>query len=339
MQDGSLKTETPYQHLGFREIAERAGVSVSTVDRVLNERGSVSTARRLKVLEAARQLGLRRILPEVWHKTRRVEVILPRNRPGNLTPFWDELHDDARRLAQDLPGNITLHRTRVPEEDREGLVAAILNPPVARDALIIAADATPSVRAALTKVMARGEQVVTIVTDVSDIPRHPFGGPDSRAMGRTAGALMSGFLRGEGEILVLQISDSRQEQTERVEGFQEMIDGRYPLRIVVTDEDVARTRALTIEAFRRSALRGIYLTGHSPEAIADLLRHHPQRPVWIAHERSAAHRALIREGVLDFVLDQDAEAQMAWALGLVARSEAADSPAPPDFRIYCRGNV
>jgi hypothetical protein len=41
----------------FAEIAKLAGVSASTVDRVLNERGSVSTAARERVVAAVRELA------------------------------------------------------------------------------------------------------------------------------------------------------------------------------------------------------------------------------------------------------------------------------------------
>jgi len=46
----------------FAEIASAAGVSLSTVDRVLNERGSVSEKARRLVVDAARRLGVPRTL-------------------------------------------------------------------------------------------------------------------------------------------------------------------------------------------------------------------------------------------------------------------------------------
>ena len=42
----------------FTEIAALAGVSVATVDRVLNERDTASAKAREKVVQAARQLGI-----------------------------------------------------------------------------------------------------------------------------------------------------------------------------------------------------------------------------------------------------------------------------------------
>lgn len=333
---------TPFRH-GFREIAVRAGVSISTVDRVLNERGSVSAERRDRVLEVARQLGVRRLLPEAWHRTRRVEIILPRNRPGNPTPFWDQLDRAAQRQARAAPAHATIHRTRVREGDTAALRQAILHPPVSRDALVIASDTDETIRHALETVMARGEQVIAVVTDVPGLPPHSYCGIDNLAMGRTAGFLMSGFVRGEGRLLVLAASDRRREHGERVEGFIEAMAGRFPVELAVVDETAERIRAATQEALRRGRLAGIYLTGHTPEAIADLLRGRPDKPVWISHELSPAHAALLREGVLDFALDQDPEAQIACALALAGAGGAREvAPIPlrrPEFRIYCAQNI
>ncbi|RWR11986.1 LacI family transcriptional regulator [Sinirhodobacter populi] len=334
---------------GFRAIAERAGVSVSTVDRVLNERGSVSAERRDRVLEAARLLGIRRILPEAWHRTRRVEIILPRNRPGNATPFWDRLDQAAQREARLAPAHVAFHRTRIPEGDVEALRQAILHPPVQRDALILPPDASDAIRQALRSVIDRGEQLLTIVTDIPGLPPHAYAGIDNRAAGRTAGFLMSGFVRGEGRLLVLAPGDQRQDHKDRVLGFAETVAARFPVDVIVTDETAERTRALTLEALRRGPVSGIYLTGHTPEAIADIVRDQPVKPVWISHELSPAHVGLLREGVLDFVLDQDPDAQIGWAVGMAISGGAIDggegtengasAPRGPEFRIYCQTNV
>lgn len=329
---------------GFREIAARAGVSVSTVDRVLNERGSVSPQRRDRVLEVARQLGIRRILPEAWHRTRRIEIILPRNRPGNPTPFWDDLDQAAYRQARAAPAQATIHRTRVREGDTDALRQAILHPPVPRDALIIAPESSQTICHALKTVMKRGEQVIAIVADVPGLPAHPYCGIDNPALGRTAGFLMSGFVRGTGKLLVLKGSDHRHEHGERVEGFLDAVAGRFPVEVTVTDESADRTRARALEVLRKGPISGIYLTGHTPEAIADIVRDQPARPVWISHELSPAHAGLLREGVLDFVLDQDPEAQIARAVAVATGAVEDDGnrlvlPRSPEFRIYCKTNV
>ncbi|ENB9663692.1 MULTISPECIES: helix-turn-helix domain-containing protein [Pseudomonas] len=60
---------------GMADVAQLAGVSLSTVDRVLNERGSVSDSKRRKVLQAAQVLGLKRLLPSALHGLLRFALI------------------------------------------------------------------------------------------------------------------------------------------------------------------------------------------------------------------------------------------------------------------------
>lgn len=329
---------------GFREIAKAAGVSAATVDRVLNDRGGVSPERSRAVIEAARQFGVMRLLPTSWQRTCRIELILPRNKPTNSTPFWRGLAQLAQRCAQDLPGHVVVHRTMVTEGDLAALNAAILNPATPRDALIIAADAGEAIAPALATAMARGEVVVTIVSDLQSIPPHNYCGVDNFAMGRTAGLLMRKSARPGRRILVLRANDHRREHQERCDGFVQAFGGDGPVGIELTFEDADTTRDLAVRALAAGDLGGIYVTGHTPEGLEDLLRHHPRRPLWISHELSEAHLRLLREGVLDFVLDQDARAQITRAIWLAARASTEGTPGqvvPPaaEFRIYTSENL
>ena len=57
----------------FIDIANAAAVGIATVDRVLNERGTVSPQTTDRVLSAARRLGLNRSLPERYQRKLRFE--------------------------------------------------------------------------------------------------------------------------------------------------------------------------------------------------------------------------------------------------------------------------
>lgn len=50
------------------DVAKRAGVGTASVDRVINDRGNVSEEVSRRVLQAAKELGLRRLLPQEGHK-------------------------------------------------------------------------------------------------------------------------------------------------------------------------------------------------------------------------------------------------------------------------------
>ncbi|MGC9742959.1 LacI family DNA-binding transcriptional regulator [Pseudomonas sp. P1B16] len=87
---------------GMADVAERAGVSLSTVDRVLNERGSVSDAKRRKVLQAAQALGLKRLLPSAVHGLLRFDLVMV-----------DSATDHFKRLAAAFGRQAQIHRSRL----------------------------------------------------------------------------------------------------------------------------------------------------------------------------------------------------------------------------------
>ncbi len=96
-------------------LARQIGVGVATVDRVLNERGGVSPQTTRKVLQAAREAGLKRILPEEHRFPWQIEVFLS----SNDSFFFPQLAQDFAAVADSLGyRRLTLHRTFVPGRSR-----------------------------------------------------------------------------------------------------------------------------------------------------------------------------------------------------------------------------
>lgn len=318
-----------------------AGVSQSTVDRVLNERGSVSKTARDNVLAAAKSLRIPRILPEPWHGKLNIEVILPRN----PTPFWHRLDEAVQAAGRRLPRHMTVHRSFILENDEEALGAAILTPVSTRAGLVIAAEITPRIYAALEKAIERGEHVVTLASDVPSLPYHTYCGVDNHAAGRTAGLLMSSTVRGGGKVLVLRANDWLAAHNDRTRGFIDAMREYAPsveLKIFVTREDLSLAARAVRAEMKSGNLVGIYDTGWVSLAIAPEVRRCSDRPKWIGHEFDPDHRSLMAEGLLSFVLDQDPVGQANAALGHMAKVlGVTDSPIyipQPEVRLYCREN-
>lgn len=76
--------------IGIKDIAEKAGVSKGTVDRVLHNRGNVSPIAREKVIAAMKELDY---VPNVIasalasKKSWKIAVLIPDSKKD---PFWDE---------------------------------------------------------------------------------------------------------------------------------------------------------------------------------------------------------------------------------------------------------
>ncbi|WP_018896628.1 LacI family DNA-binding transcriptional regulator [Rhizobium sp. 2MFCol3.1] len=321
-------------------IALAADVSVSTVDRVLNERGGVTEEKARRVVQAAAKLGFVRVLPEIWHTTKRIEVILPKN----STPFWQSLDEAFVRHGAALPRHYVLQRTHLRENDVALWRRAILNPAAPRAALIIAADAGAEMAPALQEVMDRGEIVATLTTEIPGLSGHTHSGIDNVAAGRTAGKLMAGLLRREGVLAVLPPHERRVEHTQRIEGFRQMVADRFEVQVHPTYDRNHRLSSLVTNLLDQQGVVGVYDTGHDSVEIGETLRRRADRPVWIAHEKSSVHQLYLKTGILDFVLDQDPDRQASHALLDVLKrcQEEKFRLVPvhrPELRIYCSENL
>jgi LacI family transcriptional regulator len=299
------------QKSGLTKVADLAGVSLSTVDRVLNERGSVSDAKRRKVIEAARVLGLRRLLPSPVHGLLRFDLLLVESDT-----------DHYRRLAAAFSVQAQLHRSRLvlqrqtwPGDAPEQLLEFISKPRTARQGLIVVAHDTPAMRTALQDQLARGVSVVLLTTSLSGIEGATYIGIDNRMAGRCAGRLMSQWAgRIDERILLLTNSLLFHAHQQRVKGFLEVLGERAPALVIddiveCHDHD-AQTYAAVVNALAGGgSLGAIYNTGAGSEGISKALRERNIRPVWITHEASQQHAELLREGLLSLVIDQDPEGQ------------------------------
>lgn len=332
----------------FTEIAALAGVSVATVDRVLNERDTASVKTREKVVQAARQLGVPRVLPETRHGLIHIDIVLP----DNPSPFFRRLNQAMQRGVAMLDKRLVVHRVTTPEEDEAALVRAIGPRRYQRQALIVSAPDTPAVRQALQQARANGEHVVMVVTRVNDVPQAGYVGIDNHAAGRTAGYLLGRLCHREGRILTLSSRLDYLGHIERSSGCREVLTAQFPhLRC---DPDVAETHddpdrcylALKKALQNKGDVVGLYNTGAgSPGIHAALQRFAKEKVCWITHEISDDHRQYLRQGMLDVVIDQDPDTQairalqhLMVALGM-APASLRQSEEPGDFRLYFAENM
>jgi len=329
----------------FIEIAQEAGVSTATVNRVLNERGSASESARERVIAAARRLGVRRLLPDVRHGLIHIDVLMSH---GD-TPFFRRLLGAWHRSAQILDKRIVLHRIVLPESDA-AVVDAITRCRYRRAGLIVIARDTAPVRDALAGVIDQGESVVTLMTDITDLPRVHFAGIDNVRAGRTAGYFIGRLAKEHGRVLKLCGSLSFGVHRDRMAGFREALTAAHTdlefhgVEIETQDKADACYRAVSC-ALKQGELVGIYNSGYGSAGIAAALRNFGAagKVVWIGHEILDEHRSYIEEGTMDLVIDQDPDAQVISALQhlLHACGVLEDSPpaGPVEFRVFCMANV
>lgn len=297
-----------------KELAERANVSIATVDRVLHDRSGVSVKARARVKQAIHDLGYGRLPEKLTQKLRgrlRFCFILPELGTGFVHQIIDEIRR-AQTAVRDV--EILIDICRIPLISGDPLIAALdeLDAHKYDGVGLFALDA-PGVRSAINRVVAKGVPVVTMVSDVPSAERLNFVGIDNVAAGRTAGRLMGRFLGGQSGDIGVVVGNLRiRDHVERHMGFRQTLSADYRnlrlLEPVEGDSVVARNRAITIDLLRDNPnIKGIYAVGGGNTGLISALEDMApsRRPVVIVHELTASTRRALGSGSVDAVIGQD----------------------------------
>jgi LacI family transcriptional regulator len=295
------------------QIADAAGVSPSTVDRVLNERGGVSGAKEARVIQAAKQLGFGGMLPSASHGLLRFDFV----RPDLDTPYYHRMDDALQHHAQLAGPRVVLSRTAWAESRRQHMLDFIRHPAYRRHGLIVHVEDKEDVREALRAVVADGVPVIVLCNDVIGVPQSFYVGINHYSAGRTAALMASQMISRPGRVLLLTGGLGFHGHRQRAQGFLDAFQPRKGVRVdgplVIYDNPEIAERLMLQAIAEGEPIVGIYNTGAASSAIRYALRHVPddERPLWIAHEATEEHAGLVREGWVSLVIDQDPYAQAA----------------------------
>ena len=309
--------------LTLESLAKRAGVGIATVDRVLNERGGVSPDTTRKVLKAARELGIKRLLPEPYKHPWQIEVFLSSNDSFFFKQLAHHFADIASALGYQ---RVTLHRTFIPESQPEKLAQRIIDSSKIRDGLMVFAHDYPFIHDALRHCQQTGTPVITLATDLPAAARLCHVGVDQCQAGRTAGLLMSKSVHQPGDIIMVSGRFDYRAHRQRISGFRDVVSQRAPqsqLREVLAGMDQRHTiRALLDDLLAElSHVVGIYNTGVGNSEIKEVLLRHQLlgKCVWITHELYSVTRRLLEQDAVSFTLDQNARQHARLAIDILLR--------------------
>lgn len=296
------------------DIAAAAGVSLATVDRVLNGRPGVRPVTKAKVDAAIQQIGYIRDMAAAnlaKGRTYPLVFIIPAGDNSFMRGLATEIGAAMERSAAE---RTAVSLIEVPAFDADALAAALdeVRPEKPAGVAVVAVDA-PAVRDAVGRLRADGIPVVTLVSDLSGSLRDHYAGVDNIAAGRTAASLAGRFLDGRtGSIAVLAGSMLVRDHRERLEGFRLVMEADFPqfrlLPVMEGNDDPAKAGALVSELLTgHGDLAALYSLGAGNRGVIAALKAHPKPGLRvIAHELTPHTRAALIDGVIDAVLNQDA---------------------------------
>jgi LacI family transcriptional regulator len=293
----------------LHDLADAAGVSIATVDRVINRRLPVSDDTAQRVVQAAEKIG--------YHATslikRRIHE-MPVRRFGFLLQkpdaFYKQLGQElvsATRSSQVVEGKPTV-------EFVDDVVPAIIAERLTQmakksEALAVVAMDHPLVNEAVAMVVAQGKPVFTLLSNINSPACSGHFGADSRKCGRIAGWTISRLAKKPGKIGILVGSHGYLNQELSEISFRTYMREHAPEfqllePIINLDDEGIAYEAVRDMVDANADLVAVYVSGGGQEGLIRALREFcsPKQLVAVCNESTPATRAALHDGVIDLTL-------------------------------------
>jgi LacI family transcriptional regulator len=293
----------------LNDLAFAAGVSVATVDRVINRRLPVSDDTAQRVVKAAEDIG--------YHATsllkRRIHD-MPVRRFGFLLQkpdaFYKQLGQElvtASRSSRAVEGKPTVEFV----DDVEPAIIAerMLQMAKKSEALAVVAIEHPLVNEAVESITAQGKPVFTLLSNINSQACSGHFGADSRKCGRIAGWTISRLAKKPGKIGILVGSHGYLNQELSEISFRTYMREHAPdfqllEPIINLDDELIAYEAVRDMVADNSDLVAVYVSGGGQEGLIRALREFctPGQLVAVCNELTPATRAALHDGVIDLTL-------------------------------------
>lgn len=293
------------------DLAKAAGVSIATVDRVINRRLPVNGETTQRVVAAAEAIGyhatglLKRRLTEA--PARRFGFLLQKRQDPFYARFGADLAK-ATTTARDIEGKaiVEFSEELIPRRIADSLYAMERQ----CDALAVVAVDHPTVAEAIDAISARGKPVFTLLSDVSTITRKAYLGVDSRKAGRTAAWFVARLARKPGKIGILVGSHRYMSQELTEMSFRSFMRENAPdLQLLepnfILDDSRIAYEAVVDLIQAHPDLVAVYDCGGGSEGLVSALRDEGKasQVIAVCNELTPTTKAALLDGTLDLVLD------------------------------------
>ncbi len=297
------------------DLAQASGVSVATVDRVLNARHAVREDTAQRVYEAAQAIGFRAtaLIRRRIEAEERPEITLGLilQRPDQA--FYQQFRAEAEAAASRAAGaRVRLLIDFLPAQEPAETAARLRVMGERASAIALTSIDHHRVTEAVADLKARGVPVVALLSDFAQGVRLGYIGIDNLRAGRTAAWMIARALRPAAEPLqvALMVGGHRWHGHElREAGFRSYFREHAPwvevLDTLVTLEapEMSHEMTLTLLA-RRSRLAGIYSAGGGMEGMIRALREeggNRQLEV-VVNELTDQSRPALADGLISLVI-------------------------------------
>ncbi len=305
----------------IKDIAERAGVSTGTIDRVLHNRGEVNAETRKKVLEIVEEMGytpnlLARSLAS--KKTTRIVVLFPHPKDNN--PYWQQPISGIEKGINELKDyNTQVQTITFTSTDEQSFISAT---EAILENLPNGVVFNPVFKEASLKFIQQLDEaeIPYMFYDINlqETNNIAYFGQDAYQSGKAAAKLMCNAASGSTKILVLNLANRKMvthHLQKRAAGFIDFTKSCKNQNIEIESVDVD----LLDEEEPQKTLQGIFasnthITGiFAPSTrvfkVIDFFKSQPTRPMIIGYDMIDANIEGIQNNWIDYLICQKPEEQ------------------------------
>lgn len=298
----------------IQQIAERANVSRGTVDRALNNRGRINPEVAERIMQIADEMGY------VPREKRKNAAKKKNIKIGVITQlakasFMLEINrgiQQAREELKDWGVEILLKEGLSVDEEEQARAIEELAAQGIQGLALMPVDCD-RIREKINWLTEEKKiPVVTFNSDIVGTKRSCFVGMDNRRSGKTAAGLMGLMTRGIGKVLIITGYFSNVVNNARVDGFIEEIKNEYPeLEIAGVqgsfDETAEVERIIENSMINIPGINGIFVVsgGQAGVKMAFEKLGLERRPYVVIYDQTPKNEKTIKEGTVDFLIDQN----------------------------------
>jgi LacI family transcriptional regulator len=261
------------------DLARAAGVSVATVDRVINGRHKVREETSRRVYDAATEIGFH----AVTLLRQRVFEGLPQYRLGFILQkpkhyFYQAFARELENAVLSAPGIRGVPQIEFATNQTPTALADLIRAVGGRNqALAMTAPDYPALTVAVEELKSKGIPVFSLLSDFASGVREGYLGLNNRKVGRTAAWMISRAAKGPGKVAVFVGSHRFHGHELREMGFRSFFRENAPefevLDTLVNLETPQITHEATLDLLHRHPdLSGFYVAGGGMEGAISAIR-------------------------------------------------------------------
>ena len=310
------------EKIRIKDIAERAGVSVGTVDRVLHDRPNVSKPAREKVEQALKEMNYQPNMYAsalAYNKSYTFYLLIPKH---ESEAYWEEIEEGARKCEETrrdfhIDVEILFYERSSEESFREQGQAVIDAQP---EGVIVVPSSLEVTREFTDQLHKKSIPFIMLDSYMPDLRPLSFFGQDSFCSGFFAAKMLMMIANKETEIMLMRQTKNgivvSKQQDNREVGFRHYMHDHFPqVKINVLDLPLNGTRSefnKMLEkyfALHPATHHCITLTSKA-HLVGDFLLKSNRRDVQImGYDMVEKNARCLREGSISFLIAQHAYMQ------------------------------